>query len=148
MVTNSISLVPKSIVRSVAAFLVPLLLLASLLTPLLVKTAMAHDFSTSFLTLTAHDDPTQLRWSWRFTQHDIEALTGKTDPTAALSVIPAWLSFADNCRPQPANSIVAGEFAGERTYTFSGTAACAYRPDLKFTVQHIYGPLPDHKVLR
>ncbi|WP_258240006.1 hypothetical protein [Pseudidiomarina homiensis] len=138
MKTNSLSLVRKLCVCSFAILLVPLL----------QQSAAAHSFSTSFLTLSAHEDNAQLRWSWRFTAHDIEALTGSSDATAALPLLGEWLRFNDDCRPEPSTAIDAGVHAGEQTYTYSGTAPCAYSTDIDYTVRHIFGPLPDHKVLQ
>lgn len=121
---------------------------AILLVPLLQQSAAAHSFSTSFLTITEHEDSQRLEWTWRFTAHDIEALTGSTDATAALPLLSEWLSFAEHCRPQPTSEITEAVHAGEQTYTYSGTAPCAYRPEIKYTVEYIFGPLPDHKVLK
>lgn len=137
MSTNSFSLVRKLRACSFAILLVPLL----------QQGVAAHSFSTSFLTLSPANDSHELHWTWRFTAHDIEALTGSSDPSAALSVLGAWLTFADDCRPQPSTEITTGVHAGEQTFTFSGTAPCAYSADIDYTVQHIHGPLPDHKVL-
>lgn len=140
MNTNSFSLV-----RKLRAFS-----FAMLLVPLLQQGVAAHSFSTSFLTLEAAADhpETQLRWSWRFTEHDIEALTGSTEPAAALPLLAEWLQFGESCRPEPSDVITSGVYAGEQTYTYHGTAPCAYTDDLTYRVRYIFGPLPDHKVLR
>lgn len=135
---NRLSLVRKLCVYSFAILLVPLL----------QQSALAHSFSTSFLTISAHQDSQQLNWSWRFTAHDIEALTGSNDATAALPLLGAWLEFSEDCRAEPKAEIAEGVHAGEVTYTYTGTAACSYSPDIDYTVKHIFGPLPDHKVLR
>ena len=138
MNTNSLSLV-----RKLRAFC-----FAILLVPLLQQGVAAHSFSTSFLTLSEHQDAKHLNWSWRFTAHDIETLTGSSDPTAAIPVLGEWLRFQGNCRPKPSIDIKMGVHAGEATYTYYGTAPCSYDSEIDFTVHHIRGPLPDHKVLR
>lgn len=138
MKTNSLSLVRKLCVCSFAILLVPLL----------QQSAAAHSFSTSFLTVGAHEDSAQLRWTWSFTVHDIEALTGSPNAEAALPLLGEWLRFSGDCRPEPSSEIVAGVHAGEPTFTYTGTAPCAYRTDIDYTVRHIFGPLPDHKVLQ
>lgn len=135
---NSLSLVQKLRAFSFAILLVPLL----------QQGVAAHSFSTSFLTIDPADQPQQLQWSWRFTAHDIEALTGDNNPQAALPLLGEWLSFGNDCRPLASDTIKPGVHAGEQTYTYSGTAPCAYTDDINYTVKHIFGPLPDHKVLR
>ncbi len=140
-----------------------------LLIPLLCLsfTAQAHDFSTSVLTLEPGIDADQLTWQWRFTEHDLEALVGSSDPNAALPALPHWLTLSTDvagagaggaagsngaagatCKLEPSGETYRGVYAGERTITFTGTAPCAYRPNLKHTPHLIHHRLPDHKILR
>lgn len=132
---------------------------------LLVTSAHAHRFSTSFVSLeTGHDHPQEFDWRWRIVEHDLAVLApflvGRDNrllPLAELDpkqddfgdFVRGHLAFNGECPVEvlPAIHITKDVYAGQAVVEIYGHGGCPLATLKKIQVSDVFQKIKDHKVV-